>query len=486
MFLNDMYQGFGPGEIKIIANFKRLIERYRGDPEFRRTAVEYPTQRDDLLMNAGITLDRSTREVLWKRFEDGQRFSLVESDLIDHPELRLFADWSTRYEQHLHDLKDQLNAVGHLRLAAWRNRHIQRFVSENMGAEQVVSPFLAYELSKGCSVGCWFCGFSAERLQGYFPYTAENARLWQNILNIGQELYGPVSQFSLCYHGTDPFDNPDYFLFLHDYFACYGLYPQTTTALPLKKLSMTREMLRLREKSPTLPDRFSVLSLSILRKIHETFSPVDLRYVELVLQNPGALGLKSSSGRARNNPQKVATANRPVIERYAPASAGQDALTNECLCGYLVNLVDRTIKLISPCPSSDQWPNGYRIHAQRTFRDAAEYRAFLEQSMTEWMPDKLAWQDPISFRSDLVFTRLEEGFSLTSRVRRHTLTGKSWYALLGELIAGDELSVMEITSRLASAGASLPEVASLINRLFDKGLLQEPEISPFSPASGLH
>ena len=33
--------------------------------------------------------------------------------------------------------------------------------------------------------------------------------------------------------------------------------------------------------------------------------------------------------------------------------------TIECTCGYLVNMVDRTIRLITPCTVSERWPLGY-------------------------------------------------------------------------------------------------------------------------------
>jgi hypothetical protein len=189
------------------------------------------------------------------------------------------------------------------------------------------------------------------------------------------------------------------------------------------------------------------------------------------LQNKGALAYKTNCGRARKHPQKLTEANR-FARQYGPKNEPLDPRTIECLCGYLVNLVEHSVKLISPCLASDQWPNGYRIHAAATFRDASEYKAFLEQTIEEFMPLNPEWKDKVSFRRDLMFERLEDGFRLTSRAYRHSLKGKTWYAALGELIAKGETSRGQIITQLASEGVPLLEVTSILQKIFDKSLLE--------------
>jgi len=333
-------------------------------------------------------------------------------------------------------------------------------------------PLFVYELSQGCSLGCWFCGFAAGRLQGVFPYTSDNARLWQTILTIGQELAGPGGKMSMCYHATEPFDNPDYLRFLRDVQACYGVYPQTTTAAPLRNLAVTRELLRLRETCPTMPDRFSVLSLEALRNLHQTFSPYELRYVQLLLHTPGALQHKTNCGRARLHPHKLLEANRDARQSDTTEEP-LDPQTIECLCGYLVNMVERSVKLVTPCLATAQWPNGYRVLTQTTFRDASEYKAFLEQTMAEWMPLTPDWHARLAFRRDLAFTRLADGFCLTSRAHRHTLQGKAWHGAFGGRIAKGDAARGAIITQLAAEGVSLVEVTAMIQKIFDKGLLAD-------------
>jgi radical SAM family RiPP maturation amino acid epimerase len=471
--VDDLYEGFAPDEIQVLAESKRFVERYIGDPEFRRVFVEAPTERPEMLLDLNVRLASLEWEALLRHPGKGRGYCLQESDLASYPALRLWKEWNKSFQQQVQDLREAWVAENNPRLAAWRKRATRRFVSE-IGAISGagVFPLFVYELSKGCSIGCWFCGLSAGRFEGYFPYTEKNARLWRELLTIGMDLCGPGCKAVICFHGTEPFDNPDYLTFLRDVHACYGVYPQTTTAAPLRNVALTRELLRLRETCPILPDRFSVLSVSALRKIHRTFSLHELRYVQMVLQNPGALSYKTNCGRARARPDKVRK-NHNFVNQFAPSKFPADPRTIECVCGYLVNMVEGSIKLISPSPASDESPNGYRIHAAGIFRDASEYKAFLERTMEEFMPLAPSWQIPLSFRPDLTFTRLEDGFSLTSKAFRHSLKGKAWYGALGDRIARGDATRGEIIVQLGSEGISLVEVTASIQKLFERGLLEE-------------
>src|SRR6266516_439208 len=46
-------------------------------------------------------------------------------------------------------------------------------------ADQIVHAPVAFELSKGCTVGCWFCGVAATKFEHTWRYTDENGRLWR-------------------------------------------------------------------------------------------------------------------------------------------------------------------------------------------------------------------------------------------------------------------------------------------------------------------
>ena len=67
---------------------------------------------------------------------------------------------------------------GDPRLRAWRDRMINRCIGE-LGqdrADQIVHAPAALELSKGCTVGCWFCGVAAPKFEHTWKYTPENGQ----------------------------------------------------------------------------------------------------------------------------------------------------------------------------------------------------------------------------------------------------------------------------------------------------------------------
>ena len=74
-----------------------------------------------------------------------------------------------------------------------------------------------FELADGCSGNCLFCCLlDAKSLSAYFCYTPKNQLLWQEILHNTREVLGEIAGSSICYFGTEPFDNPDYEKFITD------------------------------------------------------------------------------------------------------------------------------------------------------------------------------------------------------------------------------------------------------------------------------
>ena len=79
----------------------------------------------------------------------------------------------------------------HPRFQAWRKRQMQRCASELGGsAPAITHPIVAFELSDGCTVGCWFCGAGAAKLSGHFLHTPANRELWRETLEIAREVWG--------------------------------------------------------------------------------------------------------------------------------------------------------------------------------------------------------------------------------------------------------------------------------------------------------
>ncbi len=88
---------------------------------------------------------------------------------------------------------------------------------------------------------------------------------------------------------TDPLDNPDYERFLADFHDVLGRCPQTTTAQPHKDTERTRELLRLSHSLGSPVDRFSIISLNVLNRVHVAFSPGELLRVDCIPQNREAI-----------------------------------------------------------------------------------------------------------------------------------------------------------------------------------------------------
>lgn len=355
--------------VRELALAKRFCERWRGDRAFRENTVE---------AMQGMGLEHADVHALYEAGAPPSR--LVRRVWAYHQEK---VAWRESLRQ-----KTRLTSPG---LDAWRRRQIQRCAWQLAAgnAEAIVHPPAAFELARGCSVGCWFCGVSAPKLTDLWRATPENLALWRGVLEAVGEVCGPAAGHSFLYWATDPLDNPDYEQFCLVFRELFGSFPQTTTALALRDVERTRALLKLSD-SPV--DRFSVLTLKQLLQIHEQFTPEELFRVELVLQNKESIGERSAAGKA--------------LSRLNPETA--HATTIACVTGFLFKMPDRKVQLVSPCPSSEQWPDGYRVYAEATFADAAELTTILRAWADR--PTRLQLGDVPRFRER--YEPHENGFRL--------------------------------------------------------------------------
>ena len=80
-----------------------------------------------------------------------------------------------------------------------------------------------------------------------------------------------------------------------------------------------------------------------------------------------------------------------------------DTSTIACMTGFLVNMIDKSIQLISPCVMSEKWPLGYRIYGETIFTDTDDFRVQLNKIIEDLMPEKLDPDVIIKFHDLLVF-----------------------------------------------------------------------------------
>ncbi|MBZ6074821.1 radical SAM family RiPP maturation amino acid epimerase [Microvirga puerhi] len=459
-----------PDEMRTLAHIKRFMERLVADPGFRQALADNPDDSKSVAERYGIGIDPNEMLPLYHRRYLRYRFTEEEA------RWPLAMAWDG-YMQDMFRHRDLLREEGsmediHPRFHAWRERQIRRSMSELGGSgPSITHPIVAFELSEGCTVGCWFCGLSAERFRGYFPYTEENSGLWREMLETVHGMFGTAARTGFCYWATDPCDNPDYDRFIADYYHITGALPQTTTAAPLKDPDLTRRILALFDKYRTVTNRFSVLTVKHLDKIHAAFTPEELMGVELVMQNRESLTAKADAGRARERQAKLRAAGKP--DKISELS--RDHTTIACVSGFLVNMMKKTVQLVTPVPGSERWPLGYRVFGERQFSTGAEFQQCLEGLIDEHMVESLSGDWPARFRSDLRFEAMAGGFKLHSRSTEHTIQNTICGEAAGSLLARGDLKVADVIERLVESGVSVLVVADLLEKLFQSGLIEDSD-----------
>ncbi len=280
---------------------------------------------------------------------------------------------------------------------------------------------LCFELGYGCRPQCDFCGLAAPPFKENFTYTEENRTIWRNLLTGLCERLGPIAATSACYFATEPFDNPDYELFLLDFEELMGGIPQTTTAAAEINPERVKDFLawvgenRLRREASV---RFSVRSLSQFRKIMEIYSPEELKYVELLLNNPESVGRYSNSGRTMSSSQI------PQEKRCSYSIS--------CIAGILVNMVQRTIRFIEPMLPEEQYPLGIRTRAEAQFDGVYDFfqkadRMYAEYAAGFLRPERKITRNPniriepedtvIRFCGDGISYRISRGYVLETVIK---------------------------------------------------------------------
>lgn len=337
---------------------KRLLERL-SEPGFAERLHQDPDAAGAAL---GMPWSPTRIRPLWDR-----HFQVAAEDVDP-----LVRGWQRVIQSRL-AIRAQLREEGAIEdpaLRAWRERQMRRCTGE-LGitrAEAIIHAPFTVELSKGCSVGCWFCGLSAGRLEDHLPYTPENAENWRGMLAVLREEIGRGAKWGFCYWATDPLDNPDYERFLDDFQARMGVIPQTTTALAMKDPERTRRVLAQARAGTPVVSRFSVLTPGLLRKIHDTFTPEELLEVELIVQGAGGPVTKAVAGRART--EQVERSRKEGLNVDQEELSG----TIACVSGFLVQPMLGRVQLISPCRSVDRWPEGYIVFGERSFTDPESFR----------------------------------------------------------------------------------------------------------------
>ncbi|GAA6623376.1 radical SAM family RiPP maturation amino acid epimerase [Scytonema sp. NUACC26] len=453
-------------ELLSVSHLKRFFERWHGDSDFRNQLL---ANSHEAVLRYNIKVDPEEIRPLWDK-ESAEKFSeekhpeeIPASELLEH--YRSFTQ-KTRPEL----MKSVGSSSSNPRFKGWRQRQIARTTSQ---FKQLLHDALAhapvcFELSKGCSVGCWFCGVSAPRLSDIFFYTQENAKLWREVLELMKEILGSAAGAGFCYWASDPLDNPDYEKFCSDFHEILGGFPQTTTAQPMKDPERVRAFLKLSKEKGCPLNRFSILSLKVLNQVHEEFSAEELALVKLVLLHEEGNIPKATAGRARERQLKKGEKDNKT---YSP-----DQGTIACATGFLFNMVDRSVKLISPCNADERWPLGYIIYDEGTFSNVNDLKLLLERMIDNHMSLTVRQNDSIGFRRDLRYESLPDGFQLSTNLKTFKFQNDPYLRELGELINKGDKTAAEIAFLFDIRGISPEHTFHNLNLLLSKGVLDnEPK-----------
>lgn len=282
---------------------------------------------------------------------------------------------------------------------AWRARQMNRcWVELGSRNDAIIHTPTTFELALGCSVGCPFCGVAAQKLQKVFRYTEENQKLWRGVLSFMKETVGTAAGSGTCYYASEPLDNPDYEKFADDYFDTFGVLPQVTTAASMRNPQRTKKILVDSHAKYPRVHRFSVLSLDILHKIYKNFSPEEIVCVELLPQFFEAPSCKFAvAGRARTLENKDKLANE------------EEGGTIACISGFIVNMAEKSVRLITPCNSSEKYPTGEQIIAKEYFSDLSDFKRVINELIGTYMVENFSKDYPLYLRKNIIYELTDDG-----------------------------------------------------------------------------
>jgi len=363
-----------PEYARTVANMKRILEKWILDASFQDAWHRNPEQA---LKETGLDPDPEAVKLLVDP-DEGERIQRAAREgrlkLEDLPESYvLYKAFIREKLDSREEQRAKLCVPDEPCFRAWRARQERRcWLDLGPSATAMVQAALMFELSEGCSVGCPFCGVAAKGLRGIFRYTEEHALLWRDILRRLHALIGDAAGHGTCYYSCEGFDNPDYEKFLADYFAEFGVVPQTTTAASTRNIARTKALLQYGRENYLHIDRFSVLSPAMRDTIFESFSPEELLLVELLPQFPEAPACHMT----------IAGRNRSEDEEEVGS-------TIACASGFVVNMQEMSVRLMTPFVSDRAHPTGEWIPEKASFSTAEDLEATIRRMISRYMPECL-------------------------------------------------------------------------------------------------
>ena len=490
------FKGFSPDDIRAIAEVKRFYECFEGDRDFRaavKAGGKFTDAQRQTLKDIGVTFAPEAMAPLWLHsdlidglpalvtryddFEDAP--SDVHATLAPYPELRLWIQWRHRLERSGLIGKLMLSTKTTLspEYSAWRARRVGA-VRNELGwfGWSLDHPCHAVEMAVGCSVGCGFCAFDAPRLQTVFDLSRpENRQLVAGVATGFSRVLGWPATHGMLYWSTEPHDNPHYVRLLEFWRELTG--GMLCTATARAGVEWVRDLIGFYTTGPVPWPRISVLSRNVMRRLHRTFTPLEMRDTVLLMQQSDVeeLRAKVPGGRERMLQQLVEADDlRKVDFENLPEGFEPPQGSIACISGFLVNMVERTVKLISPCYTTMEYRYGYRVFDETTWDGPDGFEVALRRLIGRSMAPEAYPEMPVRWRDDLKVVPQADGFTLLSPTTRRDFRKGALHRRTAEEIGRGDRTYGQVFDALSDDPAigPLPALA-MLDSLFKKGYLCE-------------
>ena len=448
-----------------LAQTKRFLELWSMEPGFQ---AEFSQKPEETLQKYGLAVDVLSMNIL---VDPEMALKYITCPQEEIPLLvRRYRNFIREKIESRDELARRLCIPEQKKFQAWRQRQINRCWWE-LGTKNgsLIHTPLMFEVTAGCSVGCPFCGVAAKQLSQVFLYTEENSALWRRVLQHAHELIGDAAGTGTCYYATEPLDNVDYEKFTHDYYKEFNTFPQLTTAVAMRNPERTRLLLEKMKEKVFRVHRFSVLSLEIFHQIMAFFTPEELLEIELLPQFVEAPAcLFSNAGRARS-----------IEKREKIADSSDAEATIACISGFVVNMAEKTIRLVTPWQVDCDHPTGERFLAQTEFCDADDFIEKLTLLIDRHMVDRLPSQQVLKILSDVSCDEIEDKvvFHRSKKFKVEFSSQEleaSIYRDIASLLTDGKYTAREIAEKLAVEKEIFPaNVFHILGKIFAAGLLVE-------------
>jgi radical SAM family RiPP maturation amino acid epimerase len=448
--------------------FKVALTEYVGDPKFK---IDFEISPQKALIDRGFgSVDALSLSIL----TDKELANKYKTDAPETPKVvKEYRQFIAAKKLHAMSIRDV--HVKHKGWETWRQRMVLATLWREgpVKYQRLVHAPFTIELTEGCTVGCWFCGVDAEKFQKPVELNNGTKDLYTSILHAFDQLAGNESaQTGFLYWATDPLDHPEYEWFLNEFHENLGFWPQTTTAQGMQHADRLRKMFKTIKNKNAFVQRFSMIRKKDLKEIRNYFTPEELFLCEQIPQYDNELSPKATSGRTRDIVLKKQAAGKKVGFHYNL----EDTSSIACISGFLINLVNKSIKLITPCNATDKWPLGYRILGEAIFNEKESAYETIKKLLDENIENTFKLESKVKLIRGVNLACIENTKLRFERFGYETsIENIKEPEAYSKLIQDGNYTMSEICEKLAELKINTVDSMITLYKIRDLGVLDEGE-----------